>query len=151
MNGTSNWSQLWEVNSRFASLKSLSWWSALRRSNSPVCNVHILSDANPPPGLAVDLPLSLWESLSHTLLPWNILFLMFFSNFHLKFFLILKVFLHLQRHIFLVFFLVWFSFFLPGAPEIQENHEHQWITMENHQNKGKLRKLKIEISKNEKQ
>ena len=38
------------------------------------------------------------------------------------------------------FFIIFFSFSLPVAPEIQENHEKQWKTMENHQKQRKMKK-----------
>ena len=38
------------------------------------------------------------------------------------------------------FYDVFFSFSLPVAPEIQQNHENQWKTMENHQKQRKMKK-----------
>ena len=40
------------------------------------------------------------------------------------------------HHVFIIFF----SFSLPVAPEIQESHENQWKTMENHQKQRKMKK-----------
>ena len=42
--------------------------------------------------------------------------------------------------IFSSFFYHFFSFSLPVAPEIQESHEKQWKTMENHQKQRKMKK-----------
>jgi len=35
------------------------------------------------------------------------------------------------------------------APEIQESHEKQWKTMENHQKQKKMKKMKLQVKKNE--
>ena len=45
-----------------------------------------------------------------------------------------------ENFIFLSFFIIFFSFSLPVAPEIQESHENQWKTMENHQKQRKMKK-----------
>ena len=41
------------------------------------------------------------------------------------------------------FILSFFSFSLPVAPEIQESHENQWKTMENHQKQRKMKKNEV--------
>ena len=48
---------------------------------------------------------------------------------------------------FLSFFYHFFSLSLPVAPEIQENHENQWKTMENHQKQRKMKKMKLQMKK----
>ena len=45
-------------------------------------------------------------------------------------------FFHFKLHLFIIFF----SFSFPVAPEIQENHEKQWKTMENHQKQRNMKK-----------
>ena len=47
------------------------------------------------------------------------------------------------------FYDVFFSFSLPVAPEIQQNHENQWKTMENHQKQRKMKKNEVANEKNE--
>ena len=46
------------------------------------------------------------------------------------------------------FFSFFFSFSLPVAPEIQESHEKQWKTMENHQKQRKMKKHEVANEKN---
>ena len=48
--------------------------------------------------------------------------------------------------LFLSVFYHFFSFSLPVAPEIQESHEKQWKTIKN---KGKRKKKKLQMKKNE--
>ena len=46
------------------------------------------------------------------------------------------------------YFIIFFSFSLPVAPEIQESHEKQWKTMENHQKtKENEKKMKLQMEK----
>ena len=52
-------------------------------------------------------------------------------------------FLHFKLH----FFIIFFSFSLPVAPEIQESHEKQWKTMENHQKQRKMKKCSCKWKK----
>ena len=50
------------------------------------------------------------------------------------------IFLSFFYHLFIMFF----SFSLPVAPEIQESHEKQWKTIKN---KGKWKKMKLQMKK----
>ena len=50
-------------------------------------------------------------------------------------FIFLSCFFHFKFH--------FFSFSLPVAPEIQENHENQWKTMENHHKQRKMKKNEV--------
>ena len=59
-------------------------------------------------------------------------------NFHF-----LIIFLSFVYHLFIIFF----SFSLPVAPEIQESHEKQSETMENHQKQRKMKKMKLQMKK----
>ena len=54
-------------------------------------------------------------------------------------FIFLSCFFHFKLH--------FFSFSLPVAPEIQENHENQWKTMENHHKQRKMKKMKLQMKK----
>ena len=47
------------------------------------------------------------------------------------------------NHFFYHCFIIFFSFSLPVAPEIQESHEKQWKTMENHQKQRKMKKNEV--------
>ena len=47
------------------------------------------------------------------------------------------------------FFIIFFSLSLPVAPEIQESHENQWKTIQNHQKQRKTKKNEVANGKNE--
>ena len=83
----------------------------------------------------------------------SIIFLFSFIFHFFQFFLFFFRFLFLQTSFFsfqtsffsfqtsfFSFFYHFFSFSFPVAPEIQENHEKQWKTMENHQKQRKMKK-----------
>ena len=54
-----------------------------------------------------------------------------------------EIFKNSRKFSFFSFFFIVFSFSFPMAPEIQENHEKQWKTMENHQKQRNMKKNEV--------
>ena len=52
-----------------------------------------------------------------------------------------------SNFIFFISNFIFFSCSLPAAPEIQESHENQWKTMENHQKQRNMKKMKLQMKK----